>query len=160
MDYVVVATKQEACWQTEALYFDPSFAGDIKIPLEAIPTLPMNERKIISRRAALELKTNAIVNLGYGIPADIAAVAAEENSAHMMMTTEAGAFSGVPASKPNFGNSYNAKAMIEHGAMLQKYRFLMPIFYLPLNYLKNRILTNAIEELKLGIKESALLTHI
>lgn len=122
VDYIVVATKQEACWQTEGLYFDPSFAGDIKVPLNAIPTLPMNERKIISRRAALELKTNAIVNLGYGMPADIAAVAAEENSAHMMiMTTEAGAFSGVPASKPNFGNSYNAEAMIEHGAMFDFY---------------------------------------
>lgn len=122
VDYIVVAEKKESCWQTEGLYFDPAFSGDIKVPLEAIPVLPMNERKIISRRSALELKSNTVVNLGYGMPADIAAVAAEENMAHIItLTTEAGAFGGVPASKPNFGNTYNAEALIEHGAMFDFY---------------------------------------
>jgi propionate CoA-transferase len=122
VDYVVVASTQDACWQTEGLYFDPAFAGDIKVPTNAIPKLPMNERKIISRRAAMELSANTVVNLGYGMPADIASVAAEEGVADMMMmTTEAGAFGGVPASPPNFGNSYNAEAMIEHGAMFDYY---------------------------------------
>lgn len=36
VDYIVVATKQEACWQTEGLYYDPAFSGDVKVPLEAV----------------------------------------------------------------------------------------------------------------------------
>lgn len=122
VDYVVVATKQEACWQTEGLYYEPSFAGDIKIPVDSIPKLPMNERKIIARRAAMELAPNTIVNLGFGMPADVGAIAAEENIADMMtLTTEAGGFGGVPASPPNFGQSYNAEALIEHNAMFDFY---------------------------------------
>ncbi|AOT69802.1 acyl CoA:acetate/3-ketoacid CoA transferase [Geosporobacter ferrireducens] len=122
IDYVVIAEKQESCWQTEGLYFEPSFAGDIKIPLNAIPRIPLDERKIIARRSAMELKEGMIVNLGFGIPADVAAIAAEEKiSDRITLTTEAGAFGGIPASPPNFGNSYNAEAMIDHGAMFDFY---------------------------------------
>ena len=105
VDYIVVATKKEACWQTEGLYFDPSFSGDIKIPLEAVPKLPLSDRKVIARRANMELVRNAIVNLGYGLPADVATVAAEEGISELIiLTTEAGAFGGVPAPPPHFGN--------------------------------------------------------
>ena len=122
VDYIVVATQQEACWQTEGLYFNPSFSGDLKIPLDSIPKVPLSGRKVIARRAAMELKKNMIVNLGYGVPADVAAIAAEENIAHLItLTTEAGAFGGVPAAPPNFGNSYNPDAMIDHGSMFDFY---------------------------------------
>ncbi len=63
-----------------------------------------------------------IVNLGFGMPADVAAVAAEARvSDRITLTTEAGSFGGVPASPPNFGNTYNADAMIDHGAMFDFY---------------------------------------
>ena len=78
VDYVVVATKKEACWQTEGTYFNPAFSGDIKVPLQAVKAMPLTERKIIGRRCAMELNKNAVVNLGYGIPTFVAAVAAEE----------------------------------------------------------------------------------
>lgn len=122
VDYIVVATKQEACWQTEGLYYDPAFSGDVKVPLEAVPKLPLTDQKVIVRRASMELVKNAIVNLGYGIPADVAKIAAEEGVSELMtLTTEAGAFGGVPAAPPHFGNTYNAEAMIEHGAMFDYY---------------------------------------
>ncbi len=122
VDYIVVASKQESSWQTEGLYFNPAFAGDIKVPLNSIPELPMDDRKIIARRAAMELIPGAIVNLGVGIPSDVAAIAAEEGVSDMMtMTTEVGGIGGVPASLPNFGHSYNVEAVVEHHAQFDYY---------------------------------------
>lgn len=122
VDHIVLATKQEACWQTEGVYFNPAFAGDIKVPLNSIPPLPMDERKIIARRAAMELLPNAITNLGVGIPSDVAAIAAEEGVSHMMtMTTEIGGIGGVPASLPHFGHSYNGEAVVDHTSQFDFY---------------------------------------
>lgn len=122
VDYVVVAQKQESSWQTEGLYYNPSFSGDIKVPIDSIPKLPLDAKKIIARRSAMELREGMVVNVGVGIPADVAAVAAEENvSDKITLTTESGLFGGVPASPPNFGSSYNPEAMIDHGAMFDFY---------------------------------------
>ncbi|MCL6480020.1 MAG: acyl CoA:acetate/3-ketoacid CoA transferase [Peptococcaceae bacterium] len=122
VDYLVVATKPEHHFQTEGLYFNPAFAGDIKMPLDDIPNTPLDERKIIARRAAMELTPGAVVNLGIGIPSEIATVAAEENASELItLTTEIGNIGGVPANRPNFGHSYNSEACIEHHAQFDFY---------------------------------------
>lgn len=70
----------------------------------------------------MELVPNAIVNLGVGIPSDIAAVGAEEKVSDMMtFTTEAGGIGGVPASLPHFGQSYNGEAVIGHANQFDFY---------------------------------------
>ncbi|WP_258359842.1 acyl CoA:acetate/3-ketoacid CoA transferase [Moorella sulfitireducens (nom. illeg.)] len=122
VDYIVVCTDTEYHYQTEGTYYNPAFAGEIKVPLEALQPLPLDERKIIARRAAMELIPGAIVNLGVGIPSDVAAVAAEEKAVDLMtLTTEAGSIGGVPASLPHFGHAYNAEATIEHHAQFDFY---------------------------------------
>ncbi|MBI4857447.1 MAG: acyl CoA:acetate/3-ketoacid CoA transferase [Acetobacterium woodii] len=122
VDYVVVATDQNACWQTEGVYYEPAFAGNLRKPLSAIPALPLSERKVIARRAAMELKKDSLVNLGIGIPSDVASVVTEAGfMEEITLTTEAGAFGGMPASLPNFGSSYNAEAVIDHGSMFDLY---------------------------------------
>ncbi len=123
VDYVVKASKKEACWQTEALYYEPSFSGEMKIPLYSIPRLPLGVRKIIARRSSMELKEGMMVNLGVGMySASVALIAAEENcSDKIILSAESGQFGGVPASPPNFGHSYNPEAMINHGAMFDYY---------------------------------------
>jgi len=122
VDYVVQATKKEACWQTEGLYYEPSFAGEIKTPQEYIPKIPLDAKKVICRRAAMELREGMMVNLGFGMPGKVASVAAEENcSDRITLSAESGQFGGVPASPPHFGNSYNPEAMINHGAMFDFY---------------------------------------
>lgn len=114
VDYVVVA-KPENHLQTMCTYFDPAYAGDIKVPMASLPPLPLNERKIIARRAAQELVRGAVVNLGIGMPEGIAAVAAEEGVADLMcLTTEAGGIGGVPAGGMDFGMSVDAEAMVTH----------------------------------------------
>lgn len=122
VDYVVQAESKDFCWQGENVYYEPSFSGEIKIPLEDVPRLALNERKVIARRCAMEIKNGDIVNLGYGMPANVAAVLAEHDASDIMtLTTEAGVFGGVPAVKANFGNTYNPDAMINHSEMFNYY---------------------------------------
>ncbi len=118
VDYVVQATDQNACWQTEGVYFEPAFSGHVKKPLNALPRIPLSARKVICRRCAAELRRGDVVNLGVGIPADVASVVAEEgHTDDITLTAEAGAVGGVPAALPNFGSSYNPEATMVHGDM-------------------------------------------
>jgi propionate CoA-transferase len=122
VDHVVIATNKDACWQTEVRYYEPAFAGEIKVPVNNIPAMPLSDAKIIARRAAMELIPNAVVNLGVGMAAGVATIALEEDFSHMItLTTEAGAIGGVPAGGGDFGHSYNADAIIEHNAMFDFY---------------------------------------
>ena len=122
VDYIVIATDKSACWQTEVQYYEPAFSGDLKVPLDSIPVLPLSAEKIIARRAAMELIPNAVVNLGVGLAANVASIAMEEGvSGLITMTTEAGAIGGVPAGGQDFGHAYNAEAIIEHNAMFDFY---------------------------------------
>src|SRR5271166_5093731 len=62
----VVQAKPENHWQTFATHYNPAFSGEIRAQMSAIAPMAMGERKIIARRAALELKANGVVNLGIG----------------------------------------------------------------------------------------------
>lgn len=121
IDYVVVA-KPENHMQTQQTYFNPVLAGHIKIPLAGIPQIPLDARKIIGRRAAMELSSGHVINLGVGIPAVIASVVAEEGmNNRITITTELGVFGGVPTLGLDFGGAINADAMIEHSSMFDYY---------------------------------------
>jgi propionate CoA-transferase len=121
VDYVVIA-KPENHHQTQQTYFSPVLAGHIKVPLHDIPTLSLDARKIIARRATMELKAGNVINLGVGIPAVIPSVIAEEGLTNAVTTTtELGVFGGVPAIGLDFGGALNAEAMIEHAAMFDYY---------------------------------------
>lgn len=124
VDYVVVATDKNACWQAEGVYFEPAFSGQIKKPLGLIPALQFDERKVIARRCAMELKKGALVNLGVGMAADVANIVTEESKVwgedyigRITLSTESGMIGGVPSALPNFGSAYNPEATLEHGAM-------------------------------------------
>ena len=122
VDYIVIATDQDASWQTEVTYYNPSFSGDLVVPLHSLPIVPLSNEKIIARRAAMELVPKATVNLGVGMASLVAAIASEEKVSDMLtLTTEAGAVGGVPAGGQDFGHSYNPEAIIEHGAMFDFY---------------------------------------
>ncbi|MGA3128128.1 MAG: CoA-transferase [Candidatus Korobacteraceae bacterium] len=122
VDHVVIATDQECQWQTEGVYFNPGFTGDVTVPLGSIPEIPLDERKIIVRRSAMELQPKAIVNLGVGVPTAIASIAVEEGCADMMtLTTEHGAIGGTPAPLPHFGHSYNPQAILRNDDMMAFY---------------------------------------
>ena len=121
VDYVVVA-KPENHMQTIGTVYNPGLAGHIKVPLASLPPMAFSERKVIARRAAMELVPNVIVNLGIGMPDGVASVAAEEGVTDLFtLTTELGTYGGVPASGADFGSAYNAEAIIEHEAQFDFY---------------------------------------
>ena len=72
VDCVVVA-KPENHWQTFGTAIQPGLRREIRVRAGALPPMAMSERKIIARRAALELKPNSVVNLGIGMPEGVAA---------------------------------------------------------------------------------------
>ncbi len=122
VDCVVVADPPEMHRMNYGVMYDPALAGEIRVPVEAIPKMKLNERKIIARRAAFELPPNGVINLGVGAPDGVAAVAAEEKvTPYIVMTTEAGAVGGVLAGGSSFGSSTNAHAIIDQNQMFDFY---------------------------------------
>ncbi len=116
VDLLVVEPEQS---QTYFTVHDAAYAGEMKVPLGAIEVLPFSPRKVIARRASLELYRGAVCNLGSGVSTGIASLAAEENAVHeVTLTNEQGLIGGVPATGSEPGAGRNYQAMID-----QPYQF-------------------------------------
>ena len=116
VDHVVVDETQS---QTYATHYDPSYAGELRVPLDSIRPLPFGPRKVVARRAAMELKPGAICNIGAGISTGISSVAAEEGLLErIVLTNEQGFIGGAPLTGADSGTAQNWAAMVD-----QPYQF-------------------------------------
>ena len=115
----VVVSRPENHWQTFAEAYNPSFSGEMRVPLQSVAPMEMDARKIIARRAACEMAVNDIANLGIGMPEGVANVANEEKILdYFTLTAEPGVIGGVPAGGLNFGAATNTDCLID-----QPYQF-------------------------------------
>jgi len=113
IDHVVVA-RPENHHQTFATEFNPHFSG-ARAEVADMPPAPLDTRKLIGRRAALELRRGDVVNLGVGIAGYVATVAREEACGDdFTLTVESGATGGYPAYNLDFGAAINAGSVIDH----------------------------------------------
>jgi len=116
VDCVVVA-EPEFHMQNYEEQYNPALSGEIRVPLETLPPMPFDEKKVVLRRAAMELTPHAIVNLGVGLASSVGNIVNEEKfSDEIMLTVDPGIYGGVPLAGYGFGASLNYIASIDHAA--------------------------------------------
>lgn len=120
VDYIVVAEPEEHA-QTFAEAFNEAYvttSNGHSMP----PAMAFSERKIIGRRALIEVRKGDMVNLGIGLPEAVASVAAETGRFdEFTLTVESGPFGGVPASGLSFGCSHHPEAVVDQPSQFDFY---------------------------------------
>ena len=109
VDYLVPAAPN-LYRQGYAAVYRPELCGRKRIEPDTLPPLPMSNRKLIARRAAIDLAPGGLINLGIGIPSGIGSVANEEGI-HATLSLESGPQGGVPLDGLGFGANVNAEAI-------------------------------------------------
>lgn len=93
---------------------DRFISGDFRKEQGAVVPLPLNERKVIARRALMEITPGNVGNVGVGIADGIGLVAREEGvDERFTLTVETGPIGGVTAQGIFFGASINMQAMMD-----------------------------------------------
>ena len=119
VDAIVVDPAQRLSFATAA---DPFLTGELRAPAAAHTAMPLSVRKVIARRAVLELRRGDVINLGFGMPDGVAAVLAEEGlDSQVVFTVEQGHVGGVPAGRSDFGLCLNAAASLDAGHQFDWY---------------------------------------
>ena len=122
VDAVVVTENKENHTQCVGCEYSGSIPGEFRVPLGSLEAPSLSPKKIIGRRAAMELRPDTVVNLGIGIPEYISMVANEEGIGdHFTLTVEAGPVGGVPQGGPQFGGAVNAQAILDQPAQFDFY---------------------------------------
>jgi propionate CoA-transferase len=118
VDYVVFDERDE----DKISRHPKSVLGDIRQPVELKEVLPLDQRKVILRRIALELRKNNLVNLGFGIPANLPSVAVEEGILdNLVFSIEHGPIGGVPGWTGVFGVAMNPDLVLDSTSTFDLY---------------------------------------
>ncbi len=133
IDYLVVDPEQR---QTHIEIYNPAYSGETIMPAHQIKdhinsVLEKSgdffaERQlvhyIIARRAAEEIKSGDVVNIGIGMPGLVPGVIAEKGiQDSILMTNEVGTLGGVPAPAGSFGASLNPMMITDMPTMFDFY---------------------------------------
>ena len=124
VDYVVVAEHPDDIAQTTGRWhqadYNYSFTGDEIIELDEEKkqkNSPLDHRKVIARRAAMEVKKGSKANFGIGMPQLIPSVMRESGPAELadsiIMISETGVIGGSPAEGRDFGCHWNPEVLFD-----------------------------------------------
>ena len=118
----VVVSQPGHHWQTFGTPYSAALSGELRRVRNSVPPLELTARKVIARRAAMELRPGSVVNLGIGIPEGVANVAAEEHILdYLTLTAEPGVMGGMPAGGLDFGSAVNAQAILDQPSQFDFY---------------------------------------
>lgn len=121
VDYVVISTPEEH-EQCIGKPFDPTLCGAVKAAKGDVQALSLSAKKVIGRRAAMELREGTVVNLGIGAPEYVSVVANEEGIGdYMTLTVEAGPVGGIPLGGSQFGSAINADCYLDQNDQFDFY---------------------------------------
>lgn len=120
---VMCPNPEEDHRQTHSFAFDPAYCGDIKVPADNSDALPLTVRKVIGRRALMELRENDVLNVGTGIPNDVVGpiIAEEQIDDDVTITVESGIYGGIPMGGIDFGIAKNNFALLRHDDQFDYY---------------------------------------
>ena len=123
VDYVVVAQDKKNQMQTFAEDFNESYVKSNIIECGNTERYPFNLRKIIAKRAAMELDDNMkVLNFGIGLPEVIVEVMKEERiSSRFTPTVEPGGIGGNAAGGLSFGASSAPEVIVDHAYQFDFY---------------------------------------
>lgn len=123
VDHLVIADDPADHWMTFGEAFNAAYMGQGPRAAAAAAPAPLDLRKIIQRRAFLELMAyrDPVVNFGVGMPAGIGPIAHEEGHDDYTVTVESGPVGGTPAQFLSFGASAFPEAVIDQAAMFDFY---------------------------------------
>ena len=119
----IVVGRPENSKQCMVEDYNPSYSGEVKIPVDGQKkATALSIKKVIARRAAMEIGKNSFINFGVGVPQLIADVLAEEKLAEQVVTSvESGVIGGVPSGGLAMGSATNPTAIIKHPEMFDLY---------------------------------------
>lgn len=110
VDYIVEAPDM---LQTTSTPYDPAISGEVIRPLDSFSVPEFGVQKVIARRVAQELTAGWVVNVGFGVSANVPRIFLEEGK-HGTVTwvIEQGAVGGIPLLDFKFGCASNAEAFV------------------------------------------------
>lgn len=123
VDYVVLADDPKDHWMTYSEEYNPAYTGEIREPDHAFVPLPLGLRKVVQRRAFLEITKleKPTVNVGVGMPVGVGPIAREEGKTDFTFSIEVGPIGGTPSLDLSFGAATNPEAIIDMAAMFDYY---------------------------------------
>lgn len=96
--------------------YNYSFTGDEIADVGEAQPMPFDYKKVIARRAAMELRKGDMANFGLGMPQNIPTILAEYGLVHdIYAISETGAIGGTPAMGKDFGCHWNPEALCDNG---------------------------------------------